>query len=217
MTDQRDPSLDERIERATAALLDLQRPDGHWVFELESDVTIPSEYVLFRHFMGEPVEVDLEAKIAAYLRRRQGAHDGWPLVQDGGFDISASVKAYFALKMIGEPVDAPHMRRAREAIRARGGAARANVFTRILMAFYGFVSWRAVPVMPIEIMLLPRWFPFHLDKISYWSRTVITPLLVLMLKKPRARNAKGVRIDELFLEPPDTVRLAPKAPQQRLS
>jgi squalene-hopene/tetraprenyl-beta-curcumene cyclase len=109
------------------------------------------------------------------------------------------------------------MRKARDAIRARGGASRANVFTRIMLALFGFVSWRAVPVMPVEIMLLPKWFPFHLDKVSYWSRTVITPLLVLMTRKPRARNPKSVRIDELFLEPPETIRLAPKAPQQKLS
>ena len=75
-----------------------------------------------------------------------------------------------------------------------------------MLALFGFIPWRAVPVMPVEIMLLPKWFPFHLDKISYWSRTVIVPLLVLMAKKPRARNAKGVRIDELFLEPPQTHR-----------
>ena len=145
-------------------------------------------------------------KIAVYLRRIQGAHGGWPLFADGDLDVSATVKAYFALKMIGDPIDADHMRRAREAVLARGGAARANVFTRIMLALFGFIPWRAVPVMPIEIMLLPKWFPFHLDKISYWSRTVIVPLLVLMAKKPRARNAKGVRIDELFLEPPQTHR-----------
>ena len=109
------------------------------------------------------------------------------------------------------------MRRAREALLARGGAARANVFTRIMLALFGFVSWRAVPVMPVEIMLLPKWFPFHLDKISYWSRTVIVPLLVMMAKKARAQNAKGVRIDELFVEAPESVGAAPRAPQQKAS
>ena len=118
-------------------------------------------------------------KIAVYLRRIQGAHGGWPLFHDGAFDMSASVKAYFALKMIGDYTDAPHMVRAREAILARGGASRSNVFTRVLLALYGVVTWRAVPVMPVEIMLLPRWFPFHLTKMSYWARTVIVPLLVL--------------------------------------
>ena len=81
-----------------------------------------------------------------------------------------------------------------------------------MLALFGFIPWRAVPVMPVEIMLLPKWFPFHLDKISYWSRTVIVPLLVLMAKRPRARNPKGVRIDELFLEPPATLGPTPKAP-----
>ncbi len=209
-------ALERHIETATQALLAGQRTDGHWVFELEADATIPAEYVLLRHYLGEPVDIALEARIAAYLRRIQGDHGGWPLFRDGDLDVSATVKAYFALKMIGDSVDADHMRRAREALRARGGAARANVFTRIMLALFGFVPWRAVPVMPVEIMLLPKWFPIHLDKISYWSRTVIVPLLVLMAKKPRARNAKGVRIDELFLDPPQTLGPAPKAPQQKV-
>jgi len=212
-----DDKLAHSIDSATQALLARQRPDGHWVFELEADATIPAEYVLLRHYLGEPVDAALEQKIAVYLRRIQGAHGGWPLFADGDLDVSATVKAYFALKMIGDAIDADHMRRAREAVLARGGAARANVFTRIMLALFGFIPWRAVPVMPIEIMLLPKWFPFHLDKISYWSRTVIVPLLVLMAKKPQARNAKGVRIDELFLEPPQTIGPTPKAPQQKAS
>jgi squalene-hopene/tetraprenyl-beta-curcumene cyclase len=212
-----DQQLERLIENATQALLARQRPDGHWVFELEADATIPAEYVLLRHYLAEPIDAALEAKIAVYLRRIQGAHGGWPLFRDGELDVSATVKAYFALKMIGDPVDAEHMRCARGAVLARGGAARANVFTRLMLALFGFIPWRAVPAMPIEIMLLPKWFPFHLDKISYWSRTVIVPLLVLMAKKPRARNPKGVRIDELFIEPPQTLGPAPKAPQQKAS
>ena len=212
-----DYALERHIQKGTEALLAQQRPDGHWVFELEADATIPAEYVLLRHYLSEPVDAALEAKIAVYLRRIQGDHGGWPLFRDADIDISATVKAYFALKMIGDSVDAEHMRRAREAVRARGGAERVNVFTRIMLALFGFISWRAVPVMPVEIMLLPKWFPFHLDKISYWSRTVIVPLLVMMAKKARARNAKGVRIDELFLDPPERMGPAPKAPQQKAS
>jgi squalene-hopene/tetraprenyl-beta-curcumene cyclase len=212
-----DQAIEQLIAKSAQALLARQQPDGHWVFELEADATIPAEYVLLRHALGEPVDAELEAKIAVYLRRIQGAHGGWPLFADGDLDISATVKAYFALKMIGDPVDAPHMRRAREAVRERGGAARANVFTRIMLALFGFIPWDAVPVMPVEIMLLPKWFPFHLDKISYWSRTVIVPLLVLMAKRARARNVKGVRIDELFLEAPASIGPTPKAPQQKAS
>ena len=209
--------LDSHIDSATKALLARQHADGHFLFELEADATVTAEYVLLRHYLGEPVDAALEAGIAAYLRRVQGAHGGWPLLADGAFDMSATVKAYFALKMIGDSPQAEHMRRAREAVRLRGGAERSNVFTRCLLALYGIIPWRAVPVMPVEIMLLPKWFPFHLDKISYWSRTVIVPLLVLMARKPHARNPKEVSVAELFLEPPRQLGPTPKAPQQKAS
>src|SRR3954468_4835012 len=171
--------LDGSIRAATDAILRQQRPDGHWVYELEADATIPAEYVLLVHYLGETADGELERKIGVYLRRIQGSHGGWPLYHDGAFDISASVKAYFALKMIGDDIEAPHMKRAREAILSHGGGIKSNVFTRALLSLYGVVRWNSVPVMPVEIMLLPKWFPFHIDKISYWARTVIVPLLVL--------------------------------------
>ena len=207
-------ALDKSIASAADALLGLQQADGHWVFELEADDTIPAEYVLLRHHLGEPVDAALEAKIANYIMRRQGAHGGWALVEGGPFDISASVKAYFALKMIGHPADAPHMARAREAIRSRGGAIHSNVFTRFTLAMYGVTTWRSVPVLPIEIMLLPMWSPFHLNKISYWARATIVPLMILAILKPLARNAKGVGIDELFLQDPKGIGKSAKAPHQ---
>jgi len=207
-------ALEKSIGAATEALLGCRQADGHWVFELEADATIPSEYVLLRHHLAEPVDAVLEAKIANYLRRIQGSHGGWPLVHEGPFDMSASVKAYFALKMIGDSVDAPHMVKAREAILSRGGAAGSNVFTRFLLALYGVVTWRAVPVLPIEIMLLPMWSPFHLNKVSYWARTTLVPLMMLAVLKPRARNPRGVGIDELFLQDPKSLGLASKAPHQ---
>jgi squalene-hopene/tetraprenyl-beta-curcumene cyclase len=206
--------LEASIDSATQGLLGYRRADGHWVFELEADCTIPAEYVLLAHYLGEPADTVLEAKIANYLRRVQGAHGGWPLVHDGEFDMSASVKAYFALKMIGDPIDAPHMARAREAIHARGGAVKSNVFTRFMLALFGVTTWRSVPVLPVEIMLLPMWSPFHLNKISYWARTTLVPLLVLAALKPRAKNPKGVGIDELFLEDPRSIGMTAKAPHQ---
>jgi squalene-hopene/tetraprenyl-beta-curcumene cyclase len=206
--------LDRRIDAAAAALRADQRADGHWVYELEADATIPAEYVLLTHYLGEEPNLDLERKIAVYLRSRQQADGGWPLFHNGAFDISASMKAYFALKMIGDDIDAPHMRLAREAIRARGGAAQVNVFSRFLLALYGNLPWSALPLMPVEITLLPRWFFFHLSKISYWGRTVLVPLLVLQALKPRARNKRGVRVDELFLKPPGETKRHAKAPHQ---
>ena len=120
-------SLQTTISAATRALLDHQRGDGHWVFELEADSTIPAEYILLRHYLAEPVDAVLEAKIAKYLRRVQGAHGGWPLVHEGDFDMSASVKAYFALKMIGDSVDAPHMARARSFLGNSGSITRSTL------------------------------------------------------------------------------------------
>ncbi|HEV7909603.1 MAG TPA: squalene--hopene cyclase, partial [Methylocella sp.] len=114
-----DPALAEieaAVSLATQALLAAQREDGHFVFELEADVSVPAEYILFKHFLGQPADAGLEAKIAAYLRRKQAAHDGWPLFTDGAFNISSSVKAYFALKAAGDSPEADHMRRARAAI-----------------------------------------------------------------------------------------------------
>jgi squalene-hopene/tetraprenyl-beta-curcumene cyclase len=209
-----DGALEASIASARRGLLDYRQPDGHWVFELEADSTIPAEYVLLGHFLGEPVDAALEAKIGNYLRRVQGGHGGWPLVHDGDFDMSASVKSYFALKMIGDSVDAPHMVRAREAIRSRGGAVHSNVFTRYLLAMFGVLTWRSVPVLPVEIMLLPMWSPFHLNKISYWARTTIVPLLVLAALKPLAKNARGVGIDELFLQEPHSIGMTARAPHQ---
>jgi squalene-hopene/tetraprenyl-beta-curcumene cyclase len=207
-------ALERSIASASDALRGLQQADGHWVFELEADDTIPAEYVLLRHHIGEPVDEGLEAKIANYMMRRQGIHGGWALVEGGPFDMSASVKAYFALKMIGHSIDAPHMVRAREAIRSRGGAINSNVFTRFMLAMYGVTTWRSVPVLPIEIMLLPMWSPFHLNKISYWARTTIVPLMILAVLKPLARNARGVGIDELFLQDPKSIGTSAKAPHQ---
>ena len=206
--------LEASIASATRALLGSRQADGHWVFELEADSTIPAEYVLLSHYLGEPADTALEAKIANYLRRVQGAHGGWPLVHDGDFDMSASVKSYFALKMIGDSPDTAHMVRAREAILSRGGAIHSNVFTRFMLAMFGVMSWRSVPVLPVEIMLLPRWAPFHVSKISYWARTTMVPLMVLAALKPRAKNVNGTGIDELFLQEPHSIGMTAKAPHQ---
>ncbi|MFQ5955453.1 MAG: squalene--hopene cyclase, partial [Kiloniellales bacterium] len=204
-----DPAFLQRLDRVIAEaagwLRSQQFEDGHWLFVLEGDATLPAEFILYQHYLDEIDDV-ISAKLAGYLRETQGEDGGWPLFHAGDADLSATVKAYYALRLVGDDPDAPHMRRACEAVLARGGAARANVFTRITMALFGQVPWRAVPVMPVEIMLLPRWFPFHMNKISYWSRTTIAPLLILMALKPQARNPKGIGIGELFITPPEEER-----------
>ena len=194
-------ALDPVIKGAVDRLLARQADDGHWIFELEADATIPAEYIMLNHYLDE-INDPLEQKIAAYLRNKQLERGGWPLFHDGGFNMSASVKAYFALKLAGDAPEAPHMVKARNAIRARGGAAEVNVFTRIALALFRQIPWRATPVSRVELLLLPKWFPWNIYKMSYWTRTVMVPLLVLTSLRPAARNPRAVNIDELFLTPP---------------
>ena len=198
--------LNKVIKRSVDRFLSIQNAEGYWVFDLEADTTIPSEYVLLQRFLGIQMTPDLKDRIANYIRGRQLDNGGWPLFYDGDEDLSCTVKAYFALKLLGDAVDAPHMTRARNLILGLGGAARVNVFTRITMALFGQIPWRTAPAMPVEIMLLPKWFFFHLHKISYWSRTVIVPLLILYARQPVCNLGPEESIAELFQEPAQNLR-----------
>jgi squalene-hopene/tetraprenyl-beta-curcumene cyclase len=194
--------LEQAIAKARGALITLQHQDGYWCFELEADCTIPAEYIMMMHYMGE-VDERLQDKLAVYLREHQADHGGWPLFYGGVFDISCSVKVYYALKLAGDSPDAAHMVKARKAILAHGGAARSNVFTRMALALFNQLPWRGVPFTPVEIILFPRWFLFHINKVSYWSRTVMIPLSILCTLKPKAKNPNQIQIRELFTTPPE--------------
>lgn len=198
--------VDALVDETTRHLLDRQKADGHWVYDLEADATIPSEYILLEHFLDR-IDDTLENELAQYIRSIQGEHGGWPLFHKGDFDMSATVKAYYALRLVGDDPDADHMKRAREAVLARGGAEVSNVFTRYTLALFEQVPWRAVPVMPVELMLMPRWFPVTMWRFSYWSRTVIAPLLIMAALKPKARNPRKVSVQELFRQKPDTIEV----------
>jgi len=195
-------SLENSIKAGTEALLKAQKDDGHWCYELEADCTIPAEYIMMMHFTGE-IDEPLQEKISNYIRARQKDDGGWPLYSGGTTDISCTVKAYYALKLAGDRSEAPHMLRARRAVLERGGAAKSNVFTRIALAMFRQLPWRGVPFIPVETLLFPKWFPFHLSKVSYWSRTVMVPLFILCSYKAKAKNPKNVNIGELFVTPPD--------------
>ncbi|MEM9285320.1 MAG: squalene--hopene cyclase [Pseudomonadota bacterium] len=198
------PMRDERsqlIKEQVGKLFDMQRDDGHLVFELEADATIPSEYVLLLRFLGETRPQEEEG-IGHYLRHEQNDDGSWPLFAKGVGDISATIKAYWALKIIGDDIDAPHMLKARNFILSHGGASKANVFTRYTLALFGIIPWHGAPSIPVEVMHLPKWFPFHTSKIAYWSRTVMIPLLVLVALKARAADC-SVGLRELFITAPE--------------
>ena len=194
--------LNRAIEKAQDQLVSLQNDNGYWVFELEADCTIPSEYILMMNYLGE-IDEALQSKIANYLRSRQSQDGSYPLFTGGFSDISCSTKVYYALKLAGDSIEAEHMVRLRNYILSKGGAAKANVFTRIMLATFEQLPWRGVPYIPVEIMLFPSWFPFHLDKVAYWSRTVMVPLFILCTLKAKAKNPKNINILELFVTHPD--------------
>ena len=118
-----------------------------------------------------------------------------PFILGGPADQSASVKAYFALKLCGVSPDEPFMRLARQRILDHGGVVSANVFSKIALALFGQYDWRGIPSMPPEIMLAPKWFYFNLYAVSYWSRAVITPLLIIFAHRPLCRINKDQGIE----------------------
>lgn len=199
---QANSTLDSALKKAQDKLLSLQDEKGFWVFELEADCTVSAEYIIMMHYLGD-IDHPLQEKIANYLRAKQASAGYYPLFSGGEGDISCSIKAYYALKMAGDSSDAPHMKKNRDYILSQGGAAKANVFTRISLAIFEQLPWRGVPYIPIEIMLLPKWFPFHLDKVSYWSRVVMVPLFILCTFKATAKNPTNAGIRELFLIDPN--------------
>lgn len=195
-------TLEQAIKNAQEHLLKLQDPEGYWLFELEADCTIPAEYIMMMHYLGE-IDEELQRKMAVYMRSRQSEDGSYPLFTGGDGDLSCSIKVYYALKMAGDAIDAPHMTKLRDWILSQGGAAKANVFTRIALAMFEQLPWRGVPYIPVEIMLFPKWFPFHLDKVSYWSRTVMVPLFILCTLKATAKNPHNIDVLELFVIHPD--------------
>jgi squalene-hopene/tetraprenyl-beta-curcumene cyclase len=198
-------SVRDTINKSGKDLLNLQAAEGYWLFELEADATIPSEYVLLHEYFGSR-DKNREAHIQCYLLNRQLEDGSWPLYEQGPGNISATVKSYFALKLIGYNTESGQMLRARQWILGHGGAESANVFTRITLAFFGQLPWRTVPAMPAEIIFLPDWWIFSLDKVSYWSRCVIVPLLIILAYKPVHKLESGKDIQELFIVNPDELK-----------
>lgn len=208
------PPLRVAIEHGKRGLLARQEADGHWVGELQGDTILESEYVLLLAFLGREND-DAVRKAANYLLAQQLPEGGWNNYPDGPIELSVSVKAYFALKIAGHDSDAPHMRRARAVIRALGGAAGCNSFTKFYLALLGQVPYANCPAVPPEMLLLPRQALFSIYSMSSWTRTIVVPLSIFYAHKPVRRLPPGLGIAELFLEPPQTP-LWPHPPTARL-
>jgi squalene-hopene/tetraprenyl-beta-curcumene cyclase len=204
--------LQKAIDRARQCLLSQQKPDGHWVGELQGDTILESEYILLLAFLGRERE-EQARQAAEYILRQQNGDGGWSNHPGGPLEVSVSVKAYFALKLTGHDLHAPYMRRACEAIRTAGGAIRCNSFTRFYLALLGQFPYSACPTVPPEMALLPRWSYFNLYAMSSWTRTIVVPLSIMSACKPIRRLAHEQGIAELFLQPP-TKKTLPAAPTQ---
>ena len=200
-------AIDRALSKARAALLRMQKPDGHWCGELQGDSILESEYLLLKWILGQEDDPTLP-KIANYLRRLQMPGGGWNLFPGGPADLSATVKGYFALKLMGDDPDAAHMRRCRDLVRSMGGAERCNSFTKFFFACLGQISFDACPSIPPEIVLLPKWLYFNLYHVSAWTRTMILPLGIVTTLKPVRQISERLRIDELYLDRTAANRLA---------
>jgi squalene-hopene/tetraprenyl-beta-curcumene cyclase len=193
--------LDKAIERTRDFFFREQHPEGYWWAELESNVTITAEYIMLFHFLGM-VDKVRERKMAHYIVSKQTQEGAWAIWFGGPGDLSATVEAYFALKLAGYAADDPAMTKAREFILSRGGILKTRVFTKVFLALFGEFSWLGVPSMPIELMMLPEWAYFNIYEFSSWSRATIIPLSVVMSEMPVRKLPPRARVQELYVRPP---------------
>ena len=191
--------LNATITASQNYLLSTQHPDGYWWVELESNVSITSEVVLLHKIWGTDIHRPL-AKVEQYLRSHQRDHGGWELYYGDGGELSASVEAYMALKLLGVPTTDGAMVRAREFILARGGISKTRIFTKLHLALLGCYEWQGVPSLPAWVMLFPENFPFTIYEMSSWARGSTVPLLIVLDRKPVYAVDPGINLDELYVE-----------------
>ncbi len=204
------PERDGLMERVSEALrrtqeyyIDQQHPDGYWWYELESNVTISAEYIMFFHFLGLKDENRVK-KLANHILKNQRSDGTWALYYGGKGEISTTVEAYFALKLAGFSADDEPLRKAREFILAEGGLEASRVFTKIYLALFGQFDWKAIPSIPLELNLMPTWFPINIYNFSSWARSTVVPLSIILEFKPVKTPPEGAGVRELYKEPGKT-------------
>ncbi|MEH2451627.1 squalene--hopene cyclase [Nostoc sp.] len=195
----------EAIAASQQYLLSIQNPAGYWWAELESNVTITAEVVLLHKIWGTDQARPLH-KVEAYLRQEQRQHGGWELYYGDGGELSTSVEAYMALRLLGVPATDPAMVRAQAFILQRGGISKTRIFTKLHLALIGCYNWRGIPSLPAWVMLLPKAFPVNIYEMSSWARSSTVPLLIVCDRKPVFITNPTINLDELYVEGIDQVR-----------
>ncbi len=205
-------ALDEAIRRTQDYFLRTQHPSGYWLGDLDSNVCMAAEYLLLTHFLGVG-EDGRWRKVANYLRSQQRPDGTWAVYHGGPPDLNATVESYFALKLAGVSSDDPAMARAREWALSAGGVPKARVFTKIWLALFGQWDWRGVPVLPPEMIFLPRWLPLNIYDFAAWARATIVPMLIILSERPTCPVPDYARIDELFPDGREGTDYSLPAPQ----
>jgi squalene-hopene/tetraprenyl-beta-curcumene cyclase len=187
----------ETLAKSQRFLLDLQKPDGHWVGELFVDATLVADVVAFMHWTGE-VDFDKQSRCVKSLIERQQPDGGWNTYYRGPSELNATLKGYFALKLAGHSPDEPRMVKARATIVRLGGIPKANTYTKLFLAMFGQYPWKYLPVIPPEIILLPNWLYFNIYEMSSWSRAMVVPLSIINHFKPTRNLPPDRQLHELF-------------------
>jgi squalene-hopene/tetraprenyl-beta-curcumene cyclase len=197
-------NLEAAIERAIARgvrwLLSAQSSEGFWWGELEADTTLESDYIFFLHVIGSAHSGKI-SKLANYIRARQLPDGGWNIFPNGPAELNATVKAWVALRIAGDPADAPHLHRAKREIHELGGLESTNSYVRMYLGMVGAIDPEMAPAIPPELMLLPYWFPLNIIEMSSWTRAIVIPLSIVNAARPNWRLPDGVTVDELFTRP----------------
>ncbi len=199
--------LDWAIERSRRALLALQHPQGYWDAALEAPAQMNAEFIIFNHFM-DSVDRGLEARIAKYLLETQQPDGSWNLFPNGDGYASYTIEAYAALKLAGVHAEDDPLVRARRWIMANGGITRAGALARFYLASIGLVPWSSTAACPVELLLLPNWFPLNIYELGSWARGTFVALALLQAAKPVVQVSDGNLIAELYENPPHLTNFA---------
>jgi len=190
-------ALTQAIKNCQNYLLTQQKPDGHWIAQLESNVTMAAEVVLLHKAWGSDKTRPLE-KVVPYILEKQVPSGGWELYYGDGGDLSTSVEAYMGLRLLGMPPTDPAMQKAKAFILGKGGISKTRVFTKFHLALIGCYDWRGIPSIPPWVMLLPDSWPIY--EMSSWARGSTVPLLIVFDKKPVFALENPITLDELYCE-----------------
>ena len=194
-------ALDQRAQQATQKsrefLLSIQKEEGHWVGELDVDSTLTADYILYMHWLRQ-VDYAKQSKCVKHILKEQLPDGGWNIYPTGPSEVNATVQCYLALKLAGFTPDEPEMHKAHAAILRLGGIPKCNTYTKLNLAILGLFPWEHLPIIPVELILLPNWFPFNIYEMSAWSRTMVIPLAIINHFKPTRRLPEDKQLHELY-------------------